>query len=119
MSKHPVPDRQRCHEVITFHSVLSALVFVIALNLSYLVLQGPARNTIPAYGHLWNALFLVFLLWLTSSPGVLRCARWVAEAATLGRLYARKIRVFANRGDGADLASTRANPQSRLFVLDA
>ena len=36
---------------ITFRSILPAVVFIVALNLSYLVLKGPIRNTILAYDH--------------------------------------------------------------------
>jgi membrane protease YdiL (CAAX protease family) len=49
-------------KAITFRSILPALVFIVALNLSHLILKGPARNTILAYGHLWNAMFLAFPL---------------------------------------------------------
>lgn len=48
--------------VITFRSILPALVFIVALNSSYLILKGPTKNAILAYGHLWNALFLAFPL---------------------------------------------------------
>ena len=41
------------------------------------------------------------------------------QRSILDRLDDRKIRVFANREDKADLASTDADPQSRLFSLDA
>ena len=47
---------------ITFRSILPAVVFIVALNLSYLVLKGPIRNTILAYGYMWNAMFLAFPL---------------------------------------------------------
>jgi hypothetical protein len=49
-------------KAITFPSILPALVFIVALNLSYLVLKGPTRNVSLAYGHLWNAMFLAFPL---------------------------------------------------------
>ena len=49
-------------KVITFRSILPALAFIVALNLSYLVLKSPTRNVILAYGHLWNAMFLAFSL---------------------------------------------------------
>jgi len=49
-------------KAITFRSILPALVFIVALNLSYFVLKGPIRNVILAYGHLWNAMFLAFPL---------------------------------------------------------
>ena len=49
-------------KVITFRSILPALVFIVALNLSYLFLKGPIRNAILAYGYLWNAMFLAFPL---------------------------------------------------------
>jgi membrane protease YdiL (CAAX protease family) len=47
---------------ITFRSILPPVVFIVALNLSYLVLKGPTRNVILAYGYLWNAMFLAFPL---------------------------------------------------------
>jgi hypothetical protein len=49
-------------KVITFRNILPALVFIVTLNLSYLVLRGPTRNAILPYGHLWNAMFLAFPL---------------------------------------------------------
>jgi hypothetical protein len=49
-------------KVIAFRSILPALVFIVALNLSYPVLKSPTRNAILAYSYLWNAMFLAFPL---------------------------------------------------------
>ena len=49
-------------KTITFRSILPALVFIVTLNLSYLVIEGPTRNVILAYSYLWNAMFLAFPL---------------------------------------------------------
>lgn len=47
---------------ITFRGILPALAFIVALNLSYIVLKGPTRSAILAYRQLWNAMFLAFPL---------------------------------------------------------
>ena len=49
-------------KAITIRSILLAIAFIVALNLSYLVLKGPTRNAVLAYGHLWNTMFLAFPL---------------------------------------------------------
>jgi hypothetical protein len=79
-------------KVITLRSILPALVFIVALNLSYLVLKGPTRNAILAYGHLWNAMFLAFPL-----------AHVIARRASLRELGCRgcdPLRLYARGAAG-------------------
>ena len=89
-------------KTITFRSILPALVLIVTLNLSYLVLKGPTKNVILAYGYLWNAMFLAFPL-----------AHVIARRASLRELGYRghdPLRLYAR---GAAVGGCRSRLRSR------
>ena len=70
-------------KAITFRSILPALVFIVALNLSYLVLEGPTR-AVQRWRH-FPAIFLFGLIagliyWRTRSIVPLFGAHGVVNA---------------------------------------
>lgn len=70
------------------------MVFIVALNLSYLVLKGPTRNVILAYSYLWNAMFLAFpLAYVIARRASLRDLGYQGRDPL--RLYARGAAVGA------------------------